>query len=470
MQKSDIGIIGMAVMGQNLALNVENKGFSVSVYNRTGSRTKKFIEERAKDKAITATYSLDDFVKSLKRPRKVLLMIKAGEAVDSFIEKLVPLLAEGDIIIDGGNSHFKDTERRYRKVKGKGLLYLGTGISGGEYGALFGPCIMPGGDREAYSQLEDIFVKIAAHTEDGPCCSYLGPTSAGHYVKMVHNGIEYAVMQIIAESYHLMRNNLNMEIDEIQKVIQEWNSSELNSYLIEITEDILSKKDDFTGKPLVEMILDKAEQKGTGKWTSQSALDLGVPIPTITSAVDARILSSFKELRVSLSAKLKGETGEEKVEKESFLHHLKNACYASILLSYIQGMHLLFVASGEFGYSLNLSEVARIWKGGCIIRAKVLNLIKDVYTKYPNLSNLLLADEILNVLNERILSLRKVTIQAKKWGTPTLALSSSLNYYDSLRTTVLPANLIQAQRDYFGAHRYERIDKEGSFHTKWKNY
>jgi len=468
MQKSDIGIIGMAVMGQNLALNIESRGFSVAVYNRTESKTRRFIQERARERTITATYSLEDFIKSLGRPRKVLLMVKAGPPVDIFIERLIPLLEEGDIIIDGGNSHFKDTERRYREVEKEGILYLGTGISGGEYGALYGPCIMPGGNRKAYEQVEKIFTKACAHTEDGPCCTYLGPTSAGHYVKMVHNGIEYGVMQIIAECYHLMSTGLKMRIEDIQKVFNQWNRAELNSYLVEITADILGKKDDATGKPLVEVILDKAEQKGTGRWTSQSALDLGVPIPTISAAVNARIISSFKSQRTVLSGKLKDPEGvENRINKEKFLSRLKDACYTGMLFSYVQGMHLLAIASEEFDYGLNLSEIARIWKGGCIIRARLLDTIKNIYQIYPTLPNLLLSDELKDVFNQRIPALREVAVQAKKWGIPTPAMSTCLDYYDSYRAATLPANLIQAQRDFFGAHRYERVDKEGTFHTMW---
>ena len=468
MQKSDIGIIGMAVMGQNLALNIESRGFSVAVYNRTGSRTKEFIQKRAKNKNIVATYSISDFIKSLVRPRKILLMVKAGEAVDIFIEKIIPLLDEGDIIIDGGNSYFKDTERRYKIVENRGLLYLGTGISGGEYGALYGPCIMPGGDKRAYQQVEDIFISCAAQTEDGPCCTYLGPSSAGHYVKMVHNGIEYGLMQIIAECYHLMKLGLKMSIDEIQQIFNQWNSTELGSYLMEITSDIFTKKDDLTDKPLVEVILDKAEQKGTGKWTSQSALDLGIPIPTITAAVDARIISSFKSERVTLAERFKREKKNWKVDKEKFLSNLKNACYICMILSYIQGMHLLAAASDNFNYGVDLSEVARIWKGGCIIRAKLLDIIKNIYRKNPGLSNLLLSDELRETIFRRSVDLRKVLIEAKTWEVPTPAMSASLNYYDAYRMDTLPANLIQAQRDYFGAHTYQRVDREGIFHTSWQ--
>lgn len=469
MQKSDIGIIGMGVMGQNLALNIESKGFAVAVYNRTKSRTEEFMRKRSRGKKIRATYSLEDFVESLDRPRRILLMVKAGSAVDIFIEKLTSLLEKGDIIIDGGNSHFEDTERRCREVENKGMLYLGTGISGGEQGALHGPCIMPGGNRQAYKHMEKIFIKASAWTEDGPCCTYLGPTSAGHYVKMVHNGIEYAVMQIIAECYHLMSTGLKMKIEDIQKVFNQWNRAELNSYLMEITADILGKKDDATGKPLVEVILDKAEQKGTGRWTSKSALDLGVPIPTITAAVNARIISSFKSWRNLLSERLVGpKIRENRIDRKKFLSRLKDTCYAGILSSYIQGMHLLTTASREYNYEFSLSEIARIWKGGCIIRARVLDTIKDICQIYPTLPNLLLSDELKGVFNQRIPALREVAVQAKKWGIPTPAIDSCLNYYDSFRTATLPANLVQAQRDFFGAHGYERVDKEGTFHTMWQ--
>ena len=472
MQKSDIGIIGMAVMGQNLALNIEDKGFAVSVYNRTKSKTEKFLKERAEKKNIIGTYSIEDFVSSLKKPRKILLMVKAGEAVDFFIESLLPLLEKGDIIIDGGNSYFKDTERRFDKVEKEGIFYLGTGISGGEYGALHGPCIMPGGDERAYSEVEEIFLKCAAKTEDGPCCTYLGPRSAGHFVKMVHNGIEYGIMQILAEAYHLMRCGLKMGFDEIQEVFKKWTSTQLNSYLVEITADILSKKDDLTGKYLLEVILDKAEQKGTGKWTSQSALDLGVPVPTITLAVDARIISSFKSQREILAERFGREkralAGEE-IDRDRFLSKLKDACYFCMFLSYAQGMHLLSAASVEFGYGIDLSEVARIWKGGCIIRAELLDVIKRIYKNDPQLSNLLFSEKLQDIIPVSSLSehLRDVVIQAKKWEIPTPAMSCCLDYYDSFRTENLPANLIQAQRDFFGAHTYRRKDREGVFHTIW---
>jgi len=469
-EKTDIGIVGMGVMGQNLALNIEGKGFTVSVYNRTEAKTKGFVQKRAKGKTIIPTYSLEDFAGSLKKPRKILLMVKAGGAIDDFIDKLVPLLEKKDIVIDGGNSYFKDTERRYERMKREGIFYIGAGISGGEYGALHGPCIMPGGDEEAYKQVEEIFTKTCAYTEDGPCCSYLGLRSAGHFVKTVHNGIEYALMQILAESYHLMREGLSMDVEDIQRVFDEWNRGELNSYLVEITAEILKRKDEITRKPVVDVILDKAEQKGTGKWTSQVALDLGVPVPSITEAVNARVVSSFKEDRVRLSTRLKASLINEDVgiEKEEFLFNLADACYTCMLLSYTQGLHLLKVASDEFDYKLNLGEVARIWKGGCIIRAKALDLIKSIYEKHKDLSNLLLAEEFESIFNHRLFGLRQILIQAKKWGISTSTMSACLNYYDSYRKGHLPANLIQAQRDYFGAHTYERVDRKGTFHTQWQ--
>jgi len=468
LNRSDIGIIGMGVMGQNLALNIEGKGFSVSVYNRTATKTKEFVQKRARGKNIVSTYSLKEFIFSLKKPRRILLMVKAGETVDEFLQKLVSFLEDKDIVIDGGNSHFKDTERRNEWMKKKGFFYLGTGISGGEYGALYGPCIMPGGDIQAYRQVEEIFTSACAHTKEGPCCTYLGPRSAGHFVKMVHNGIEYALMQILAETYHLMKNGLSMNPEEIQRVLQQWNQGELNSYLLEITVDILKRKDPITRESLIDFVLDKAKQKGTGKWTSQIALDLGVPVPTITEAVNARIISSFKQDRVNLSTKLKGPEVKRNFARESFLSDLEKSCYICLLLSYTQGMHLLKVASEEFGYNFNLGEITRIWKGGCIIRARVLDLIGDIYAKYENLPNLLFSSEFVNIFNQQISALRQILIQARAWGIPTPAMSACLNYYDSYRTETLPANLIQAQRDYFGAHMYERVDKEGVFHTRWQ--
>lgn len=467
--KSDFGVIGLAVMGQNLALNVESKGFKVSVFNRTSSRTEEFMARRGQGKNLVATYSIEDFVQSLARPRKIMLMVQAGPAVDAMIDTLLPLLEPGDMIIDGGNSHFSDTDRRTERLEGTGIHFLGTGISGGEYGALHGPSIMPGGPKEAYDAVAPIFTKIAAQTKDGACCTYLGPKSAGHYVKMVHNGIEYGIMQIIAEAYDFMRRYLRLSVSDIQRIVAEWNEAELNSYLFEITADILSRTDEKTGNPLVEMILDRAAQKGTGKWTSQSALDLGIPVPTITSAVDARILSSFKEQRVEASNLLTGPEPVQPDNVEELVGQLRAAVYLAVISAYAQGMHLLQEASTEHGYNLDLSEVARIWKGGCIIRATLLDAIQETFAAQPKLVNLLSSKTFSEVVNRHHDALREVVARAVKAGIPVLTLSASLAYIDSWRTDRLPANLIQAQRDYFGAHTYERIDEPGDHHTEWQD-
>lgn len=466
--EADFGIVGMAVMGQNLALNVESKGFIVAVYNRTAARTEEFAKTGAKGRRIIPTYSAEGFIHSLKRPRRVMLMVKAGAPVDEMIEQLSLYLEEGDILIDGGNSFFKDTERRLKRAEECGLLYLGTGVSGGEYGALHGPSIMPGGHREAYDQVEPIFLKIAAQLEDGPCCTYVGPGGAGHYIKMVHNGIEYGVMEILAESYDLMQRGLGISAEEMSRIYAAWNADELNSYLVGITAEILARKDGETGRPLVEVILDKAEQKGTGKWTSQNALDLGVAIPTITAAVNARIISAFKEERAEAAKLLIGPEQRFKGDKEKFLKHLRAAVYLAVVTTYAQGFKLLKVASSEYGYDLNLSEIARIWKGGCIIRARLLEGIQRALVVDPELKNLLLAEPFRSEVIDRSASLHQIVADAHRWGIPVPALSASLNYYDGYRSERLPANLIQAQRDYFGAHTYERIDKEGMFHTEWE--
>lgn len=466
--EADFGIVGMAVMGQNLALNMESKGFKVAVYNRTAARTEEFAKSRAREREIIPTYSVKEFVKALKRPRRVMLMVKAGVPVDEMIKHLMPYLEDGDILIDGGNSFFKDTERRLKRAEECGLLYLGTGVSGGEYGALHGPSIMPGGHHEAYDLVEPIFLKIAAQLEDGPCCTYVGPGGAGHYVKMVHNGIEYGVMEILAESYDLMQRGLGMTADEMSRIFSEWNAGELNSYLVKITSEILSKKDEETGQALVEAILDKAQQKGTGKWTSQNALDLGVPVPTITAAVNARIISAFKDERIQ-GAKLLAEPGRGYTgDKEELLKHLRAAVYLTVITTYAQGFKLLQTASNEYNYNLNLAEIARIWKGGCIIRARLLQNIQQAFAAEPELKNLLMSEELRSVAVACARSLREVVSAAHELGVAVPALSASLNYYDGYRSERLPANLIQAQRDYFGAHTYERIDKEGTFHTDWE--
>ncbi len=465
MEKKQFGVIGMAVMGQNLALNVESKGFSVAVYNRTGWKTEKFVQERCLGKNLVGTHTIEEFVNALEHPRRIMIMVKAGQAVDDFIGQLKPHLSPGDVVIDGGNSYYKDTERRLKDLEKDSILYIGTGVSGGEEGALQGPCIMPGGQRKAYKLLEPVFTRSAAQTEDGPCCAYIGPGGAGHYVKMVHNGIEYADMQLIAEAYEIMRSGLKMNAAEIGEVFGEWRQGDLDSYLMDITADIFKVSDPETGQPLVNMILDKAGQKGTGKWTSQDAFDVGVPIPTINAAVESRILSAYKDERVQAVNVLRGPKTEFRGDRQKFLERLHNALYMSKVISYAQGMALLKSASDEYGFDLRLWEIAQIWKGGCIIRAKLLDPIKKSMKRKP--ANLMVAPTFRRILNRNHRSLRTVVQTAQKLGVPCLAMAASLAYYDSYRKENLPANLTQAQRDYFGAHTYERVDKEGTFHTEW---
>ncbi len=467
MSKYPIGLIGLAVMGENLVLNMESKGFPVAVYNRTPEKTKNFAETKAKGKKILPTYSIEEFINALERPRKIMLMVKAGEAVDKFIETLIPYLDKGDLIIDGGNSDYRDSERRAKNLEEKGFLFIGTGVSGGEEGALKGPSIMPGGQRDAYKLVEPIFTKIAAKVDGDPCCTYIGPGGAGHYVKMVHNGIEYGDMQLITEAYMLLKHVLGMGADELHKTFAEWNSGDLDSYLIEITADIFSKKDKETGKPLVDVILDTAGQKGTGKWTVQSALDLGVSTPTIAEAVFARIIYSIKEERVEASKILTGPNITLKGEKDKFKDTIRDALYASKICSYAQGFALMQTASNDYNWNLNFGEISMIWRGGCIIRAHFLQRIKDAYDKNPKLKNLLLDPYFNDVIKKTQNNWRWVVAEASKLGIPIPAFSSALSYYDSYRSERLGANLLQAQRDYFGAHTYERIDKEGFFHTEW---
>lgn len=465
--KNNIGVIGLAVMGQNLVLNIESKGFHVAVYNRTSSKTDEFIKQRASGKKIQGTYTLEEFVDSLEKPRKVLLMVKAGRPTDLVIGDLLPLLDKNDIIIDGGNSLFKDTDRRSKEVTTKGIRYLGTGVSGGEYGALHGPSIMPGGDKEAYQQLENIFTDIAARSEDGPCVTYLGPGSSGHYVKMVHNAIEYAVMQITAEIYDLMRKALKLETHEIADYFEKWNE-EHQAYLIEITHKILVREDPETTKPLVDVILDKAAQKGTGKWSLQNALDLGIPVPTIGSAVNARYLSAMKDQRVRISKVFDLGVSEIK-NKDQFLTSLEESLYLAVVIAYAEGMALLKAASREYKYGLKLDEVASIWKDGCIIRSALLIPIQEAYKNNPDLSNLIIADQFRDRFRKKTTDLRRVVTTANDIGIAIPALSNALGYFDSIRTENLPANLIQGQRDYFGAHTYERVDMEGDYHTEWQS-
>jgi 6-phosphogluconate dehydrogenase len=464
--KSDIAVVGMAVMGQNLALNMESKGFKVSVYNRHSEKTQRFVEERARNRNIVGTYNIKELVGSLKTPRKIMLMVKAGKPVDGVIEELLPYLEEGDIIIDGGNSYYKDTDRRSEYLSQKHIRFLGTGVSGGEYGALHGPSIMPGGDKSAYEEVKEILEATAAKTQDGPCVTYLGPKSSGHYVKMVHNGIEYAIMELISETYDIMRKVFKLSPKEMSNLFKEWNE-EHQSYLMEITYKILDWVDEETGKPIVDVILDSAKQKGTGKWSVQDALDLNISIPTINAAVNARTLSSIKEERIKIEKIYK--TTIESNLKEDFIYSLKNALFIATVIAYAEGMKLLQVASNEYGYNLELSEVARIWEDGCIIRSALLKPIQKSFKNDPHLINLIISNEFKNEFQNRIPELRKVVSEIKKANIPIPAFSSALDYFDGLSSKELPANLIQAQRDYFGAHTYERRDKEGVFHTEWQD-
>nr|HID14823.1 NADP-dependent phosphogluconate dehydrogenase [Anaerolineae bacterium] len=467
MDQADFGLIGMAVMGQNLALNVERRGFSVAVYNRTAERTREFMAQRAAGKNIVAGYTIEEFVGLLERPRKIMLMVKAGAPVDAVIEQLKPHLEPGDLLIDGGNSFFKDTERRAADLEKQDVLYIGTGVSGGEYGALWGPSIMPGGQIEAWEMVKSIFEAIAAKVNGDPCVTYIGPRGAGHYVKMVHNGIEYGDMQLIAESYDIMHRALGLSAQELHEVFAEWNRGELSSYLIEITANIFAKMDEETGQPLIDVILDEAKQKGTGKWTSQNALDLGAPTPTINAAVESRIISAYKDERVAASKVLSGPLIKYGGDPDALIQDVREALFAAKICSYAQGMALLRAASHEYDYNLDLAAIARIWRGGGIIRAQFLDKIRAAFERDPDLSNLLLDPAFGGAVQERQGALRRVVKLAVQNGIPCLAFSASLAYYDAYRTARLPANLTQAQRDYFGAHTYRRIDKEGVFHTEW---
>ena len=463
----DIGVIGLAVMGQNLVLNIESNDYKVAVYNRTGSKTKEFIKQRANNKNIKATYTLKELVNSLAKPRKILLMVKAGQPVDLVIDSLLPLLDEDDIIIDGGNSYYKDTNLRHQKLKKAGIRYLGTGVSGGEYGALYGPSIMPGGDESAYQEVSDILEDAAAQTKSGACVSYLGPNSAGHYVKMVHNGIEYGVMEVISEIYDIMRKLLAKQPEKISDYFKAWNQ-EHQSYLIEITYEILKRKDPITNQPLINVILDKAKQKGTGKWSAQDALDLGIAIPTITAGVKARCLSALKSDREKISQEFSRDINFAGDESE-FIRNLEDALYIAVIIAYAEGFKLLQAASKEYQYQLDFAEIARIWEDGCIIRSSFLKPIQKAYKSNRELLNLIIAPEFKTEISKRIEGLRKVVSQVKLQGIAIPALNSALDYFDSLTSKELPANLIQGQRDYFGAHTYQRKDKEGTFHTEWQD-
>jgi 6-phosphogluconate dehydrogenase len=469
-EAASIGLIGLGVMGQNLALNIERNGFPIAVYEREPLVLEAFIA-RESTRQILGAHSPEEFVRSLERPRKIILLVKAGAPVDWTINLIKPFLDKGDIIIDGGNSHFKETERRQQELKEADLFMIGSGTSGGEKGALLGPSLMPGGDRDAYEQIRPIWEAIAAKVPDGPCVTYIGPAGSGHFVKMVHNGIEYGDMQLIAEAYGLFRDGFGLTTDETADIFDEWNRGDLESYLIEITAKILRVRDPESGKPLVDLVLDKAGQKGTGKWTSQIALDLGVPIPTIDAAIVARILSSQKEARVETSTQISGRTtGKFDRLSETMKDHVHDALYASKICSYAQGMNLIQAGSDEFGWNINLSEVARIWQGGCIIRAKFLGKIKDAYLRNPNLVNLLLDGEFKSKIEQAQPGWRIVVSTALQQALPVLAMSSSLGYFDMYRTASLPLNLTQAQRDFFGSHTYERVDKPelGFIHTEWE--
>jgi len=464
MAERDVGLIGLGVMGQSLALNLQNHGYKVAVYNRTEQKSREFVEKHS---ATSAAYSINEFVQSLSHPRRIILMLTAGAAIDTAIQNLSNLLSPGDILMDGGNSFFQDTERRCNDLAKQRIGYLGAGVSGGAEGALKGPCIMVGGPRDAYDQVSDMLRKIAAQV-DGPCCEYLGPRGAGHYVKMVHNGIEYAIIQIIAETYDLLTRAAKLTIKQTRDVFKEWNESELNSFLMEITVDVLTKSDPDTHRPLVSLILDRAKQKGTGKWTSQNAFDLGIPTPTIDAAVSARNLSALKEERVKASKALKQPKRiVSGAVPGNFAERLMGAVHASIIISYSQGFHLMRAASTEYKYQLPFADVARIWKGGCIIRSRLLDQIKNSFEKDIDLQNLMIDPGIAQVLNRFEKGWRDSVRSAKELGIPIPALNASLDYYDGYRSEKLPANVIQALRDHFGAHTYERTDKPGDFHTNW---
>jgi len=468
MRNADIGLVGLAVMGENLILNMESNGFTVAIYNRTVEKVDKFISSRGKGKNIIGAHSIEELISNLKTPRRVMLMVKAGKPVDDFIELLLPHLEKGDIIIDGGNSHFMDTIRRTKYLEEKDLLYVGAGVSGGEEGALTGPSIMPGGSPEAWQHVKPIFQSIAAKVEDGtPCCDWVGENGAGHFVKMVHNGIEYGDMQLICEAYHVMKDLLELSYEEMHNVFKEWNEGELNSYLIEITGDILAYREN--GSPLVEKILDTAGQKGTGKWTVNASLDVGAPLTLIGEAVYGRTLSALKDERVEASKILSGPKPDFDGNKKEFIEDLRKALYASKLVSYAQGYVLMRYAAEEYKWNLNYGGIALMWRGGCIIRSIFLGKIKEAFDKNPKLSNLLLDPFFKEKIESSQASWRKVVASSALNGIWIPALSTALNYFDGFRNSRLPANLLQAQRDYFGAHTYERVDKKRGefFHTNW---
>ena len=467
----DIGLIGLAVMGQNLVLNMNDCGYKVAVFNRTVSKVDEFLGHEAKGTQVVGAHSIEELVRLLKRPRRVMLMVKAGDTVDQMIDQIVPHLEKGDIIIDGGNSHFPDSNRRTKQLNEKGILFIGTGVSGGEEGARKGPSIMPGGNPEAWPHVKDIFQSIAAKVEDGtPCCDWVGEDGAGHYVKMVHNGIEYGDMQLICEAYQLLKEGLGLTADELHEVFADWNKGELDSFLIEITAEILAKKDEEDGQPMIDKILDTAGQKGTGKWTAVSALDLGMPVTLIGEAVFARCLSALKDERVAASKMLNGPQHKtDNIDRKIFIEDVRRALYCSKVISYAQGYMLLREAAKEQGWNLNMGGIALMWRGGCIIRSRFLGEIKAAYDRNPQLTNLLLDDFFKKIVNDYQGAWRHAVIHAIGFGIPTPAFSTALAFFDGYRTARLPANLLQAQRDFFGAHTYERVDKPRGqyFHTNW---
>lgn len=468
MSKQQIGVIGLAVMGKNLALNIESRGYSVAVYNRTYAKTEDFLANEAKGKNFVGAKTIEEFVNSLEKPRKIMLMVKAGPATDATIESLKPHLEEGDILIDGGNTLYEDTIRRNEELDKTGIHFIGTGVSGGEEGALNGPSLMPGGQKEAYELVAPIFEAISAKVDGDPCVTYIGPNGAGHFVKMVHNGIEYGDMQLIAEAYFILKHVLGMDANELHEVFTEWNKGELDSYLIEITADIFTKVDEETGKPIIDVIMDKAGQKGTGKWTSKNALDLGVPLPLITESVFARFISSLKDERVKASNMLSGpKPNAYGGDRKELIEAVRKALYMSKITSYAQGFAQMRAASEEYNWDLKFGDIAMIWRGGCIIRAQFLQKIKEAFDRDPELPNLMLDPYFKEIVENYQSALREVVSLAVKNGIAVPTFASAIAYYDSYRSEDLPANLIQAQRDYFGAHTYERKDKPGVFHTNW---
>jgi 6-phosphogluconate dehydrogenase len=468
MSKSSIGLIGAGVMGQSLALNMERNGFSVAVFDADQDKVEEYLNTKAKGKNISAAADISALMQALEKPRRVLMMVPAGQAVDDLIETLLPHMEPGDILIDGGNTHYDDTTRRTRYLESKNFLYIGTGVSGGEEGALWGPAIMPGGSPEAWPHVQPILQKISARVDgEVPCCDWVGREGAGHFVKMVHNGIEYGDMQMICEAYFLMSNVLLMNADEMAATFEEWNKGELDSYLIDITAKIFRANDPDTGKPMVDVILDTAGQKGTGKWTSVSALDLGVPAPTIAEAVFARCISALKGERVAAEKVLAGPEGEFEGDHDAFKDAIKDALYASKICAYAQGFALMSAANKEWGWDLNLGRISLLWREGCIIRARFLEKIKDAYDNNAELANLMLDPYFKEAIVSRQTAWREVVASAVKLGCPVPAFSSALSYYDSYRNSRLPANLLQAQRDFFGAHTYKRVDREGIFHSEW---